>query len=114
MAKKKKTSFGWRGQILLIFLILLGVVFASQSIILLVGMIPSIVSFIVDKTKGKIKTLTVGMINFAGCTPFMAEIYKKGNEFGHALNYAMEPRTIVVIYAAAAVGYFIRSAHAGG
>jgi len=107
MAKKKKSSLGWRGQILVIFLILLGVVFHSQSIILLIGMIPTVVLFCVDRTKGKIKTLTVGMINFAGCTPFMAEVYKKGNEFGHAINYVMEPRTIVVIFAAAAIGYLV-------
>jgi len=113
MKKKKGNILGWRGQILLIVGIILSVVFAAQSIILMIGMIPTIVLMIVDRSRGKIKTMTVGMSNFAGCVPFMAEVYKKGNEIGYALNYAMEPRTIVVMFTAAAVGYLIHWATRG-
>ncbi len=106
MAKKKKKS-GWTGQIFFIMALLLGVMFSALGIILLVGMIPSIVAFIVDRTKGRMRAMTVGAINFAGCTPFLVEVFKKGNDISTAVSYIMEPRTIVVMYMAAGMGYLI-------
>jgi hypothetical protein len=110
MAKKKKRKGGGRGllvQFLIIALLLLGVMFSSIAIVLMIGMIPTIVSMIVDATKGKTRTITVGCVNFAGCTPFLVEMIKKGNNIETAVNYILEPRTIVVMYMAAAMGYLI-------
>lgn len=115
MAKKKKRTQG-RGillQLLVIVLLIMGVMFSSMAIILLIGMIPSIVSAIVDTTKGKTRTITVACVNFAGCTPFLIEIYKKGGAFETAMSYILEPRTIVVMYMAAAMGYLIDWAMTG-
>jgi hypothetical protein len=113
MARKKKKAMGWRGQILLIGGFFTSVVFASISILLIVGMVPTIVCAIGDRSKGYMKTLTVGAINFAGCSPFMLEIFKKGNQIDTALQYIIEPRTIVVMYSAAAIGYLINWAMTG-
>lgn len=110
MAKKRKKAIKGRGllaQFLIIALLLLGVMFSSMAIILMIGMIPTIVSMIVDSTKGKTRTITVGCVNFAGCTPFLVEMLKKGNNIEDAVSYILEPRTIVVMYMAAAMGYLI-------
>ncbi len=114
MAKKtKKKSFGWKGQILLIGFFLTSLLFSAVAIILIIGMIPTIVAAIVDRTEGHIRTMTVGAINFAGCTPFMIEVFKKGNNIETAVSYIAQPRTIVVMYFAAGMGYLIDWAMTG-
>lgn len=106
MAKKKK-ALGWKGQIFFIVLIIAGVLFSAMSVILAVGMIPTCVAAIVDRTEWRLRAITVGMMNFAGCAPFMIEVFGKGNNLETAMGYIMEPKTIVIIYAAAAMGYLI-------
>lgn len=114
MAKrKKKKSFGWQGQILLIAFMMTCVLFSAVAVILVVGMIPTIVAAIVDRTEGRMRAMTIGAINFAGCAPFMIEIFKKGNNLETAMTYMLEPRTIVVIYFAAGMGYLIDWAMTG-
>lgn len=111
--RKKKQSFGWKGQIFLICLLLASVMFASLAVIVVVGMVPTIVAAIVDRSEGRMRALTIGAMNFAGCAPFMLEIFKKGNSLETSIAYMLEPRTIVVIYFAAAMGYLIDWAMTG-
>lgn len=110
---KKKYKIGWKGQILLIGSIITSVLFSAVSIILFIGMVPTIVCAIVDRTQGKIKTLTIGAMNLAGCVPFVVEVFLRGNNIETAINYIIQPRTIVVMYFAAAIGYLIDWAMTG-
>lgn len=98
---------------LLIIGLLVSVLFSAVAIILVVGMIPTLVAAIVDRTKGRVRTLTVGSVNLAGCAPFIAEILKRGNDMTTAINYVIQPRTIVVMYMAAGMGYLIDWAMTG-
>ena len=114
MAKKRKKSRStWKAQIFLIAALMLGVVFNALAVILLVGMIPTIVAAIVDRSEGRMRAVTVGAINFAGCTPFLVEVFKKGNTIETAITYITQPRTIVVMYMAAGMGYLIDWAMTG-
>lgn len=114
MAKRKKKQKGlWKKQVFLIVGILSTVMFSALAVIVAVGMIPTFVAAIVDQTAGKMRTLTIGAINFAGCAPFMMEVFHKGNNIEIAINYIIQPRTIVVIYFAAAMGYLIDWAMTG-
>lgn len=112
MAKRKKKS-AWKGHLLLIGFLLTGVVFSSVSIIMAIGMIPTIVSAVVDRSRNKIKTITIGAMNFAGCAPFMIEVWRKGGGFSVAMTYITQPRTIVVMFFAAGMGYLINWAVGG-
>lgn len=94
-------------QILMIVSIMVGVLFSALSVLLAVGMIPTIVAAIVDRTEGRMRAVTVGAINFAGCTPFLIEVFKKGNNLETAITYIVQPRTIVVMYFAAGMGYLV-------
>lgn len=104
---------GWKGQVLMIFSLMACVLFSAMSIILVIGMIPTIVAAVVDRTEGRMRMFTVGAINIAGCAPFMIEVFKKGNNVETAVSYIMQPRTIVVMYFAAGMGYLIDWAMTG-
>lgn len=105
--KKKKQKVGIKGQILLIGAFISAIVFSSMSVLLGVGMIPTIVAAAVDRTKYRLRTWTVGAMNLAGCAPFMLEVWKKGATLELSLSYITQPRTIVVMYFAAGMGYVI-------
>ena len=111
--KKKRVSWGWKGQIFLIVALLMCVMFASIAVIVVVGMVPTIVAAIVDRSEGRMRALTIGAMNFAGCAPFVIEVFKKGGSLETSIAYMLEPRTIVVIYFAAAMGYLIDWAMTG-
>ncbi len=111
--RRRRRKASWKLQILLIVSILTSIIFSAIAIILAVGMIPTVVAAIVDKTEGKMRTMTVGAINFAGCTPFIIEVFKKGNSIETAISYIVQPRTIVVMYFAAGMGYMIDWAMTG-
>jgi len=113
MAKKRAKKASWHLQIVLITMLIGGVVFSGLSVIMVIGMLPTIVAAIVDKSKGHVKTMTIGAMNFAGCVPFLISLWKKGGSFELALNIITTPRTIVIIYCAAGMGYLIDWAMTG-
>lgn len=105
--KKKKKGRSAKSQLTLVLSLILGVVFIPTSIVLSIGMLPTIVATFADRSKGKLKSLTVGAMNFAGCVPFIIELWKEGHTVDNAMSYITEPKTIITIYFAAAVGYLI-------
>ncbi|MEM6780371.1 MAG: hypothetical protein AAF569_00750 [Pseudomonadota bacterium] len=108
MAKKNKKKTSFRTKFTMIFLIAMGVIFSSTAVILLIGMLPTIVAVIIDNSKEKLKPLTVGAMNLAGCFPFVLESWVSGsNDISVALDTVLEPRTFSIIYMAAAIGYLI-------
>lgn len=111
---QKKKGMGWHGQIFMVILCLLGVIFSATSVLLIFGMLPTFVAIFIDRTKEKLKPLTVGAMNLAGCFPFILELWMSGtHDVSSAIAKVMEPRTIVVIYLAAAIGYMIDWAMTG-
>lgn len=112
-AKKRKKTAGWKIQLFIVMGLIGAILFYAMAVILIVGMIPSIVSMIVDQTKGKMRSITVACVNFAGCTPFLVEVFRHGNDMSTAIQYILEPRTIVVMYLAAGMGYLIDWAMTG-
>lgn len=103
----------WKRNVFLAFGVILAVVFLPTSTILIAGMVPTFVALLVDRTRGKMRTLTVGAMNFAGCAPFILELWLHGHTMDNAMTYITQPRTIVVIYFAAAIGYMIDWAMTG-
>lgn len=113
MAKSNK-KIGVKSIITLVILITLSLVFSSTSIILIFGMLPTFVAIFIDNSKEKLKPLTVGAMNLAGCFPFILELWlDKIHDVSSALDKILEPRTMVIIYLAAAIGYLIDWAMTG-
>lgn len=106
--KKNKVKLGWRGQLLMITMIIAAVVFLPSTVLLSVGLLPTIVASIIDRTREKTRAITVGCINFTGCCPYWLDLL---TVHGHTMNGTVqiitEPINIVVMYAAALLGYLI-------
>ena len=114
MAKKKtkkknkpNKKITMKGMFIGFFTVLAMVIFTPTTSILLVGMLPTLVAYIVDRSLEKNKTFTIGAMNFAGCFPYLLGLWTGENTLRVALNYLENPQTIIVIYTIAAFGYFI-------
>lgn len=111
--KKKRKKKDGKKQIFLIVGLLMGVIFLPTAILLAVGMLPTPMSVLVDKTKQQAKLIAIGSMNLAGCSPFVVELWKHGNSFEKSFSLLMEPMTLVVMYGLAAAGYVINWAVTG-
>ena len=100
-------------QIFLILGLLMAVVFLPTTVLLSIAMMPTFAAAVVDKGKRKTKAITVGAMNLAGSMPFLLELWMQGHNFEKAFMIVTDAKAIVVMYAAAAVGYLIDWAMTG-
>ena len=115
MAKKsrgKQKKSGWGLQIMMIFGLLAAVLFMPTTILLVVGMLPTVVAALIDR-KGGARAITVGALNLCGCIPFLMDLWTKGHTTELAVSLIADPLTIIVMYAAAGIGYMIDWALSG-
>jgi len=87
--------------------------FLPTTIILMIGMLPTAAAAFVDKSGKNLKALTVGGMNLAGTMPFLFDLWASDHTMGNAFRLITNPRTIIVIYCAAAIGYMIEWAMTG-
>lgn len=115
MAKRRKKSKGltWRGQIVLIFSLLAAVAALPTTVMLFLGMLPTMVCLFIDRTAEKTRVLTVGAMNAAGCSPFIVQLWTTHNTFENSMSITTDPRTVIVMYCAAGVGYMLDWAISG-
>lgn len=111
--KKKKKGLTWQIQLVLIFVILASIAAMPTTVLLILGMLPTAVAWFIDRTKERTRALTVGAMNAAGCTPFILQLWQTGNSMPTSLHIISDPRTIIVMYCAAGVGYLIDWAISG-
>lgn len=117
MAKKKKRKGKSKGsrdlQVLGICGVFMAVAFLPTTIFLFLGMMPTIAAAAIDRSAGHVKALTVGSMNLAGCSPFLLELWSSEHTVGQAVVSIADPRTIIVVYCAAGIGYLIDWAMGG-
>lgn len=108
-------GLGWRKHFLTVVGLTCAVLFAASTVILLAGMMPTLAANLVDKSRQKSRAISVGMMNLAGCLPFLLELWMspQPNSLDSALAIIMQPKTVIIIYVIAAAGYAIESAVTG-
>ena len=105
--KKKRKGLPWSAQILMIMGVVMAIAFMQSTVIIAVGMLPTLVAALVDRTGKGTLAITVGGMNLAGCSPFLLDLWMNGHELDMGFRMISNPTTIVVMYSAAAMGYVI-------
>ena len=114
--KKKKTrkkSSSGSARAALIFLGLAAIVAMPTTIMVFFAMFPTLAAFFVDRTSAKTRVLSVGAMNLAGASPFILQLWTTTHTIDMAFSIITDPRTIIVIYSAAGMGYLIDWAISG-
>ncbi len=103
----KKKGLSLKGRIFLVASVLTGLAFLPTTILLMVGLLPSIVAFFVSARGVGARASTVLAMNLAGCVPFIFKLWSIGNDFEASLSILSDEQAILVMYTAAAFGYMI-------
>lgn len=102
-----KIKGAWQKRLFLTGGIMTAGVLLPTTILLCIGMLPTIIMLVFDRTSDKSRVMTIGAMNAAGCLPFVLELWHRGHTAEIALSYVTQPRTVVVMYLAAMIGYMI-------
>ena len=73
----------------------------------LIGMIPTFVALITDNDRQKSSTMAVGAMNAAGITPFVIDLWTKGQTMENVFQILRNPTSWLVMLGAAGVGQLI-------
>ena len=76
-------------------------------IILLVGMIPPVVAYIIDLTPGRYAARCVAGLNIAGVVPFLNRLWSSTNDLPAAINVVTDVYAWFAFYAASGVGWML-------
>lgn len=81
--------------------------FFPTTVLMMGGLLPTLIAAIVDDRPVRTAWLTVGAMNFAGLVPAIFDLWHVGHITKNAIEILMQPRTIILSYSAAAIGWFI-------
>ena len=85
----------------------LAVLFRPTAILLAVGLIPTMMTLLFDRTPEKFGVLCIGSLNLAGLYPILMPLWTKGHTMENAMKTLGDPTTGAVILGAAGVGCII-------
>lgn len=102
-------------KLIIVCICILGYVFLPTTIFLAIGMMPTLAAFTIDRSVGKSKTICVGFMNFAGCFPFVLQLWTDYGQptIENALTLIADVQNIIIVYLLAAGGYAIDVAVTG-
>ncbi len=82
-------------------------VLMPSCIVLAINMAPTIVAYVIDRTREKNLAVTVGLLNVCGTLPAEVELWKRGQSYAAAMDIASDAFYWLVAYGAAAVGWAV-------
>lgn len=81
------------------------IAFFPFLVLLLIGMAPSIVAYVLDKRPRKVTARAIGYLNFAGCMPYLFKLASGQSTISSALSLVADPSALMIMYSAAAAGW---------
>lgn len=81
--------------------------FYESFALLAIGMVPTLVAILVDRTRNRNAARTVAYINFAGCLPWLMDYWLAGGGIERVLNIVSDPFALLIMYTAAAAGWML-------
>ena len=115
MAKNAKTPAARKGGInssqltlwLSIGFVALIILSLPSVIIIFFGLLPTIVAFIIDRSKQRNASFCVGGINFCGVFPYLIELWTGDNSMDMSVRILTDVFSLVIMYGAAGFGWMI-------
>lgn len=107
-SKKKKAGKPGISPWLIVTIMTPVAIFAMPTTLLLVaGMVPTVIAWIVDRDPEKYAPMTVGALNFCGILPFLLDLWKHQHTVLAATRTLADPLTWMIMLGAAGVGWVI-------
>jgi hypothetical protein len=87
--------------------IVCGALFIPTAVLIMIGMLPAIVAYLIDNDRKKSISITVALMNAAGVVPFVIELWKKGQTLHTSFDIVEKPMVWLFMYGSAAMGWLI-------
>lgn len=97
----------WTRLAWLVLLLPLLAVLLPTCLVLGAMMLPTLCALLVDRARGRYLTITVGLLNFCGALPAVADLWLEGQGLGAALDELRDLLAWLMAYGSAAVGWAI-------
>ena len=81
--------------------------FTGSVILVLVGMAPTFVAYVIDRTPKKYAAFCVGGMNFTGVFPSILKLWTNNPDIKTAISIAFNPFDMTMMYGAAAFGWLL-------
>jgi len=104
--KEAKKSGGFKTILLMVIMGCL-VPFGMPTLIVSLGLLPTLVVLFTDTDANKSGLATVGYLNLAGVLPFLIELWQRGQTMEAALVIVRDPYSWVVMLGSAGIGQLI-------
>ena len=79
----------------------------SSMMILLFGMLPTLVAFIIDRSPRNYAMYCVGGMNFSGVFPYLLDLWTGNHEFNTAIDILTDVFNLLVMYSGAGFGWML-------
>ena len=108
-AKDQQKKKGGGGFKTILFMTLLGCVvpFGVPTLLVCIGLLPTVVALFTDTDENRSGLATVGYMNLAGVLPFLVELWQKGQTMEAAMAIIRQPYSWVVMFGSAGLGHLI-------
>ena len=94
--------------LLWVFMLAIVIIAFPESVILLfLGLLPTLVALIIDKSPRKYSTFCVGSMNITGVFPALLALWAGNNNIAHAFEIITNVFDLIVMYAAATFGWLL-------
>lgn len=84
-----------------------GLIVLPTTLLVLVGLLPTVVAYVIDDDPEKSAPITVGAMNFCGVMPFAIKLWQDGHSVSVVLVQLTDPLTWFIMYGAAGVGWLV-------
>jgi hypothetical protein len=101
--KPKGSPFVW---VVLVFIAMI-IISLPTVLLVLFGMLPFIVAFIVERSKPRYAAICVGAMNFSGVFPYLLDSWGGRHTVSEAMNMLTDLFSLMVMYSASAFGWLI-------
>ncbi len=104
---QKGSGSSFKARLFLVVFILLAIAFLPTSLLLLVGMLPSMLIFVFHSRRSGFRVSTVVAMNMAGCIPFIFKLWSSDHTFEMSIEILTGRQALLVMYTSAAFGVMI-------
>ena len=109
MAEEQQGQGASRGRTIIAWVVapLVCIAFFPTFLLMVIGMAPSIIAYIVDVRAGKVTARAIGYLNFAGCLPYAFKLWTGQNTISGVIELVFDPSALMIMYSAAAAGWML-------
>ena len=109
MSEEQQGQGTSRGRTIIAWVVapLVCIAFFPTFLLMVIGMAPSIIAYIVDVRAGKVTARAIGYLNFAGCLPYAFKLWTGQNTISGVIELVFDPSALMIMYSSAAVGWML-------